>query len=208
MKNFGVIGRKLGMTSVFDSQGRIVPLTLVHVPENVTVKKMNNKLLLGAERAKSLNKPQSVMFDKAGIDPKNILKEFHVSDNLIDRESFTVSDFEGITYVDVRGISKGKGFAGPMKRHGFAGLRASHGVSKAHRSHGSTGQCQDPGRTFKGKKMAGHMGVDKVVQQNLKLYEIDKEKNILAIFGAIPGPKRGVVFVTTAIKHKQLQDLV
>ncbi len=207
MHKFGVIGRKVGMTSVFNDQGVMIPVTLIHVPKNLKINNLNNKkVLLGIEKPKRLNKPQKGMFSALKMEEKKVLKEFTVSDNLLDKTSFSVKDFENIYHVDVRGISKGKGFAGPMKRHGFSGLRASHGVSKAHRSHGSTGQCQDPGRVFKGKKMAGHMGCEKVVQQNLSIHEIDEKNNLLSIVGAIPGPKKAIVFVTTAIKEniKQL----
>ena len=209
MKKFGLIGRKLGMTSVFNDRGVMIPVTLIHIPENLKIENRdNNKVLLGIEKPKALNKPQVKMFEKLNLEPKKVLKEFSVSDNFLNASSLSVSDLENIEYVDVRGVTKGKGFAGPMKRHGFAGLRASHGVSKAHRSHGSTGQCQDPGRVFKGKKMAGHMGCDKAVQQNLRIFEIDKENNLLAVIGAVPGPKKAVVFVTTAIKKKQMQGIL
>ncbi len=204
MKKFGVIGRKLGMTSVFNEQGVMIPVTLIHVPQNLKIKNISDdKVLVGIERPKNLNKPQKGMFAKLNIEEKKVLKEFEVSANMSDMASFSVESFEGLDFVDVRGTTKGKGFAGGMKRHGFAGLRATHGVSISHRSHGSTGSCQDPGRVIKGKKMAGHMGVDKVVQQNLKIYEIDKANDILAVVGSIPGPKKAVVFVTTALKKKQ-----
>ena len=204
MKKFGVIGRKLGMTSVFNEQGVMIPVTLIHVPQNLKIKNISDdKVLVGIERPKNLNKPQKGMFAKLNIEEKKVLKEFEVSANMSDMASFSVESFEGLDFVDVRETTKGKGFAGGMKRHGFAGLRATHGVSISHRSHGSTGSCQDPGRVIKGKKMAGHMGVDKVVQQNLKIYEIDKANDILAVVGSIPGPKKAVVFVTTALKKKQ-----
>lgn len=143
-------------------------------------------------------------FLKSKIEPKKKLAEFRVSkDNLINiGENLSVNHFVEGQYIDVTGNSIGKGFAGAMKRHNFRGLRASHGVSVSHRSHGSTGQCQDPGRVFKGKKMAGHLGAKKVTVQSLKIAEIDVKKNVLLVKGSVPGHKGSYILVKDSIKRK------
>ena len=161
--------------------------------------------LVTQNNLKSVNKvkkPQRKIFSSLEIKPKKILKEFRVDEeSILDLgTSINVNHFEKDQYVDITGTSIGKGFAGVMKRYNFGGLRASHGVSISHRSHGSTGQNQDPGRVFKGKKMAGHMGARRVTKQNLKLVDIDETNKLLIVKGSVPGKKNSILFVKDAIK--------
>lgn len=210
MRRTGIIAEKLGMSSLFTEDGRAMPVTLLKV-ENLQVigKKTEDKdgyiaLILGAKNTKAtkLNKAQRTVFAKSKIEPKTYIKEFRITDdNSLDVGSeVKASHFKPGQIVDVCGTSIGKGFAGAMKRHNFAGLEATHGVSISHRSHGSTGGCQDPGRVFKNKKMAGHLGHERVTKQNLEILEINEEDNIILIKGAVPGPKGGVVYITDAVK--------
>ena len=152
-----------------------------------------------------LNKPQRKIFSSIKIKPKKIIKEFRVdNDNILEvGTKLNVDHFKVDQFVDASSISIGKGFAGVMKRHNFGGLRASHGVSISHRSHGSTGQNQDPGRVFKGKKMAGRMGNKKVTKQNLKIIEIDNENNILIVKGSVPGKKNSIIFLKDQLKNQK-----
>jgi large subunit ribosomal protein L3 len=206
----GVIAKKLGMSSMFTAQGERITLTFLQMSDCQVVghKTMArdgySALILGAEPKKlsKVSKSMKTVFAKAKIEPKAILKEFRVSEaNLLEVGSkITPSHYSIGQYIDVTGRSIGKGFAGGMKRHNFRGLEESHGVSVSHRSHGSTGQCQDPGKVFKGKKMAGHLGDENVTIQNLKVIEIDEEKGLLIVSGNIPGPKGGYVFVKDAVK--------
>ena len=206
----GMIAQKVGMTRVFTEDGQAVPVTVLKV-ENCQVvarktvdKDGYNAVQLGAgvAKAKRMSKAERGHFAKAKVEPKRKLAEFRVSeDNLIDvGAELTADHFVPGQFVDVTGISIGKGFAGAMKRWNFGGLRASHGVSISHRSHGSTGQCQDPGKVFKGKKMAGHMGAKRVTTQNLKVVQTDAERGLILIRGAVPGAKGSWVFVRDAIK--------
>lgn len=210
MKRTGIIAEKLGMSSLLLEDGRALPITLLKV-DNLQVigQKTQDKdgyiaLVLGAKNTKStkLNKAQRTIFAKKKIEPKTHIKEFRITeDNLIEvGAELKANHFKPGQIVDVCGTSIGKGFAGAMKRHNFRGLEATHGVSIAHRSHGSTGGCQDPGRVFKNKKMAGHLGHEKVTKQNLEIIDINEEENIILIKGAVPGPKGGVVYVTDAVK--------
>ena len=212
----GVIARKLGMTRVFDETGNHVPVTVLKL-DDVQVVAVKTKerdgysaLQLGAGTAKVKNVSKAMRghFAKASVLPKRKLAEFRVEeDALLDVGStLAVSHFVKGQKVDVVGTSQGKGFAGAMKRHNFGGLRASHGVSISHRSHGSTGQCQDPGKVFKGKKMAGHMGAVRVTTQNLEVVSTDDEDNLILIHGAIPGPKNGWVLVSDAVKKARPDD--
>jgi large subunit ribosomal protein L3 len=212
----GVLAEKLGMTRVFDDDGTHVPVSVLRVQDcEVVAARRPDKdgyaaVQLGVGRAKTKNvtKPMRGHFAKAKVTPKAKLAEFRVSDNaLLDPgTSLSVGHFVVGQYVDVCGTSIGKGFAGAMKRWGFKGLRASHGVSISHRSHGSTGNRQDPGRVFKGKKMAGHMGNRRVTVQNLEVVGIDQERGLLLVKGAVPGARGGYVRVTDAIKRALPQE--
>lgn len=212
----GLIAQKLGMTRIFDEDGTHVPVTVLKV-DNVQVVAQRTAekdgyvaLQLGAGNAKvkNVSKPMRGHFAKAKVEPKRKLAEFRVSeDALVDVGAELVpSHFVPGQYVDVVGVSIGKGFAGAMKRHNFGGLRASHGVSISHRSHGSTGQCQDPGRVFKGKKMAGHMGSRRVTVQNLRIARADDENGLLLVRGAVPSHKGGWVLISDAVKKERSAD--
>lgn len=206
----GVIAKKLGMTRLFMEDGKQVPVTVLQM-ENLQVVAQRTgekdgytavQLGAGAAKAKRTSAAMRGHFAAAKVEPKRKIAEFRVSaENLIEVGEEIIADhyFEG-QYVDVSGTSIGKGFAGAMKRHNFGGLRASHGVSISHRSHGSTGQCQEPGRVFKGKKMAGHMGAAKVTTQNLQVVKTDSERGLLMIKGAVPGSKGGWVTIKDAVK--------
>jgi large subunit ribosomal protein L3 len=206
----GVIARKVGMTRLFMEDGRQVPVTVLQMEKvQVVAQRLPEKdgyaaVQLGAGTAKPKNttKPQRGHFAKANVEPKRKLVEFRVSpENMIGVGEEITADhyFEG-QYVDVAGISIGKGFAGAMKRHNFGGLRASHGVSISHRSHGSTGGRQDPGKVWKGKKMAGHMGAERVTVQNLQVVRTDAERGLIMVRGAVPGAKGGWVTIKDAAK--------
>ena len=208
----GIIAKKMGMTRIFNDDGQQIPVTVLRLEKlQVVAQKTVDKdgyfavkLGAGSVKAKNCSKPLRGQFSISKVEPKRKLKEFRVSqDNLIDiGKEINASHYVEGQYVDVSGLSIGKGFAGAMKRHNFSGLRASHGVSISHRSHGSTGQCQDPGRVFKGKKMAGHMGDCNVTIQNLRVVKTDPEKGIILIKGAVPGAKGGWVTLKDAIKKK------
>ncbi len=206
----GLIAKKVGMSSIYNEEGVVIPVTLLHV-ENCQVVQVVTKeksgytaLQLGANemKLKNVTKPLKGHFAKNNVAPKHKLVEFRVSeDNVIEAgTNITVGHFVEGQYVDVRGVSVGKGFAGWMKRWGFRGLRATHGVSLTHRSGGSTGQRQDPGRVEKGKKMPGHMGARKVTMQNLEVIFVDQEKSLIGIKGAVPGHKDNYVLVRDAVK--------
>ena len=206
----GVIAKKLGMTRLFMENGRQVPVTVLQM-ENLQVVAQRTaerdgytavQLGAGEAKPKNVTKPMRGHFARANVAPKRRLAEFRVSpDNLIGvGEEITADHYFAGQYVDVAGTSIGKGFAGAMKRHNFSGLRASHGVSTAHRSHGSTGQCQDPGKVFKGKKMAGHMGAARVTEQNLEVVRTDADRGLIMVKGAVPGAKGGWVTIKDAVK--------
>jgi len=206
----GLIGRKLGMTQLFNEQGAQVAVTVVQVKPCVVVSQKTaekdgyNAVQLGTDpiAANKLSKPLRVFFEKKQAEPMRYLREFRVTaENRLDTGASLAADhFSKGQLVDVAGITVGKGFAGGMKRHGFGGLPASHGVSVSHRSHGSTGNRQDPGKVFKNKKMAGHMGVDRVTTLNLVVEDVDTEHGLVFIRGSVPGPKNGIVYVRDAIK--------
>ncbi len=208
----GLIARKLGMTRVFGVDGSHIPVTVLHVDscEVVAVRTREKdgytavQLGAGRRKAKNVTKPMRGHFAKAGVEPKAKLAEFRVSEDALlpVGARLHVGHFVAGQYVDVTGITKGRGFAGPIKRWGFGGLRASHGVSLAHRSHGSTGQRQDPGKVFKGKKMAGHYGHERVTVQNLEVFGVDPERGLILVKGAVPGPNGGWVLVRDAVKRK------
>ncbi|MCH7542894.1 MAG: 50S ribosomal protein L3 [Proteobacteria bacterium] len=206
----GLIARKLGMTRVFSGDGRHVPVTVLKL-DNCQVVGVRTRekdgytalqLGAGAVKVKNLSKPKRGYFAKAKVEPKHKLVEFRVSDDaLLDVGVEIVADhFVPGQIVDVTGTTIGKGFAGAMKRHGFAGLEASHGVSVSHRSHGSTGHSQDPGRVFKGKKMAGQMGGVRATTQNLEIVSTDTERGLILVKGAVPGSKGAYVLISDAKK--------
>lgn len=206
----GLIARKLGMTRVFDDEGRHVPVTVLHIDSCQVVSVMTdekngyNAVQLGAGQAKVKNVSKAVRghFAKAKVEPKKKVVEFRVSNDALLNvgDELAPSHFVAGQYVDVAGISIGKGFAGAMKRHNFAGLEATHGVSISHRAHGSTGQCQDPGRVFKGKRMAGHMGAERVTTQNLEVVRVDDEKGVVLVKGSVPGSRNAWVYIQDAVK--------
>ncbi len=208
----GIIAKKLGMTRLFMEDGRQIPVTVLQM-ENLQVVAQRlpetdgyTAVQLGAgnARPKNTTQPMRGHFARASVAPKRKLVEFRVApENMIDvGAEITADHFVSGQYVDVAGTSIGKGFAGAMKRHNFSGLRASHGVSISHRSHGSTGQCQDPGKVFKGKKMAGHMGAARVTVQNLEVVRTDADRGLIMIKGAVPGSKGGWVTVRDAVKRR------
>ena len=206
----GLIARKEGMSRIFDADGRHIPVTVLKVDECQVISVRNEEkdgyvaVQLGAGKAKvkRTSKQNRGHFAKAKVEPKKKLAEFRVSnENVLEvGAELGANHFIPGQYVDVTGTSIGKGFAGAMKRHNFSGLRATHGVSISHRSHGSTGQCQEPGRVFKGKKMAGHMGAERVTTQNLEVVGVDLEDNLILVKGAVPGAKQGWVLINDAIK--------
>ena len=211
MRRSGLIAQKLGMTRVFQEDGSHVPVTVLHVDDCQVVAQRTEEtdgytaVQLGVGKAKVKNVGQAMRghFAKAEVEPKKRVAEFRVSeDALIDvGAQLSPAHFAKGQYVDVAGTSIGKGFAGALKRWGFGGLRASHGVSISHRSHGSTGQCQDPGKVFKGKKMAGHLGAGRVTMQNLEVIDADEENGLLLIKGSVPGPKSGWLMISDAVKR-------
>jgi large subunit ribosomal protein L3 len=212
----GLIAEKLGMTQVFSEDGTQVPITVLKVDHCSVValrteeKNGYNAVQVGVKPAKtqSLTKPMRGYFAKAEVEPKVHLCEFRVDDpNLLTvGQNVSVDMFAAGQFIDVTGTSIGKGFAGVMKRHNFGGLRASHGVSVSHRSHGSTGQRQDPGKVFKNKKMAGHMGVRRVTKLNLKVHSIDSDRGLIFVKGSVPGARGGIVYVRDAIKRPPSND--
>jgi large subunit ribosomal protein L3 len=213
----GLIAQKLGMSRVFTEDGNHVAVTVLRVANcQVVAQRTQEKdgytalqLGVGAAKVKNVSQPQRGHFAKAKVEPKARLAEFRVSeDALVDvGAEITVAHFVAGQYVDVTGTSIGKGFAGGMKRHNFHGLRATHGVSVSHRSLGSTGQRQDPGKTFKNKKMAGHLGAKRVTTQSLRIVAADVERGVLMIKGAVPGSEGGWVLIKDAVKRKAPEGL-
>ena len=208
----GVIARKLGMSRLFNDDGEHVPVTVLRIEdvEVLSVKSIEkdgyNSVQLGFsnKKSKNISKPLRGFFAKAKAEPKEKVVEFRVSEDAI----LNVGDKLGVNHfvtgqkVDVIGVSQGKGFSGAMKRHNFGGMQASHGVSISHRSHGSTGNSQDPGRTWRGKKMAGQYGNVRITTQNLKVVKLLEDDDLILIQGSVPGSKNGVVLIRDAIKHK------
>ena len=205
-----LLGRKIGMTQVWDADGRLVPLTVVQVGTNVVTQVRTEEvdgysaiqLGFGEIDPRKVTKPLQGHFAKAGVAPRRHLAEVRTSehDSYEVGQELDASTFEAGQSVDVSGNTKGKGFAGVMKRHGFAGVSASHGAHRNHRKPGSIGACATPGRIFKGLRMAGRMGGNRRTVQNLRIQAVDTEKGLLLISGAIPGPKNGVVLVRSAVK--------
>ena len=206
----GLIGKKIGMTQIFDENGNVIPVTVVEAgPCTVTqIKTMENdgyeaiQVGFGDVKVSRVNKPMKGHFDKADVAPKKTLKEFRLESidgievgNILKADTFEVGEI-----VDVKGTSKGHGTAGAIKRWNFSRLRMTHGTGPNHRHAGSLGACSSPSRVFKGKKMAGHYGHETVTVQNLKVAKVDAENNLIAIKGAIPGPKGGIVVIADAVK--------
>ena len=207
------IAEKIGMSSYFcEKTSSVIPVTVLKINDCIvsdvkTIEKngytsVQLASIDGKKEIKKVKKPQQKIYANLNINPKQVIKEFRVDpENILEIGlSLNVSHFKPNQFVDVTSTSIGKGFAGAMKRHNFGGLRASHGVSVSHRSHGSTGQNQDPGKVFKGKKMAGHMGSTKVTIQNLQVIEVDELNNLLIIKGLIPGKKNSIILIKDAIK--------
>ena len=218
MLRTGVIAKKLGMTRLFLEDGKQVPVTVLQLDGlQVVAQRTADKdgytavqLGAGAAKAKRTTAAMRGHFAKASVAPKRKVAEFRVSpDNLIEvGEEITADHYFAGQFVDIAGTSIGKGFAGAMKRHNFGGLRASHGVSISHRSHGSTGQCQDPGKVFKGKKMAGHLGAVRVTTQNLQVIKTDSERGLIMVKGAVPGSAGGWVTVKDAVKKPVPENVI
>jgi len=212
----GVIAKKVGMTRLFQEDGRHVPVTVLSLDNVQVVGRRETErdgytavqLGAGSAKAKNLSKPERGHFGKAEVEPKAKLVEFRVAeDALLDvGAEITADHFVAGQVVDVQGVTQGKGFAGAMKRWGFKGLRATHGVSVSHRSHGSTGNRQDPGRVFKNKKMAGHMGAANRTQQNLEIVQTDAERGLLFVKGSVPGSKGGWLLVKDSVKIAAPKD--
>ncbi|MDF0602184.1 50S ribosomal protein L3 [Psychromarinibacter sp. C21-152] len=218
MLRSGVIARKVGMTRIFQEDGRQVPVTVLQLDTLQVVAQRTLErdgyaaVQLGAGTAKAKRTTQAMRghFAAAKVAPKRKIAEFRVApENLIEvGEEITANHYFEGQFVDVCGTSIGKGFAGGMKRHNFRGLEATHGVSIAHRSHGSTGQCQDPGRVFKGKKMAGHMGAARVTTQNLQVVKTDADRDLIMVKGAVPGHKGGWVTIKDAVKKPTPENVI
>ncbi len=218
MLRSGVIAKKVGMTRLFMEDGKQIPVTVLQldklqvVAQRTAEKDGYSAVQLGAGTAKAKRTSQAMRghFSAAKVEPKRKIAEFRVDpENLIGvGEEITANHYFEGQFVDVTGVSIGKGFAGAMKRHNFGGLRASHGVSISHRSHGSTGQCQDPGRVFKGKKMAGHMGAARVTTQNLQVVKTDADRGLIMVKGAVPGSKGGWVTLKDAVKKPIPENVI
>ena len=206
----GILGKKLGMTQIFDEENRVIPVTVVEAGPCVVTQIRTPEtdgysaiqIAYGDIDPRKAKKPQAGHFKKAGVNPRRFVTEIRMDDTSGYElgQEFNATIFEGDTYVDVAGTTKGHGYAGAMKRHGFAGQGAAHGNQAAHRRVGSIGGCATPGRVFKGTRMAGRMGGNRVTTQNLKIQRIDGDNNLILIKGAIPGAKGSVVTVKTAVK--------
>ena len=206
----GLIGKKIGMTQLFDDSGKVIPVTVVEAGPCVVVQKKTTEndgyeavqVGFGDVKVQRVNKPQAGHFKKADVAPKKVLKEFRLDDcaalnvgDILKADVFAVGD-----RVDVVGTSKGKGTAGAIKRWNFSRLKESHGTGPVARHAGSLGACSDPSRVYKGKKLAGHLGAERVTIQNLDIVKVDAENNLIAIKGAIPGPKGGIVVLADTVK--------
>ena len=206
----GIIGKKIGMTQIFDEAGKVIPVTVVEAGPCVVVQKKTVEndgyaalqLGYGDVKVQRVNKPMKGHFDKADVACKKNLKEFRLDDcdvlnvgDIVKADAFAVGDA-----IDVIGTSKGKGFAGAIKRHNQHRLKETHGTGPVHRQAGSMGACSSPSRIYKGKGMAGHMGAEQVTVQNLEIVKIDAENNLIAIKGAVPGPKGGIVYIVDSVK--------
>jgi large subunit ribosomal protein L3 len=213
----GLLAEKMGMTRIFTDEGNHVPVTVLKVDacQVVAVRTQEKdgytavQLGIGKAKVKNVTQPERGHFAKAKVEPKKHVAEFRVSDDALLEvgAELSVEHFLPGQFVDVIGTTIGKGFAGGMKRHNFGGLRATHGVSVSHRSHGSTGQRQDPGKTFKNKKMAGHLGVERVTTQNLRVVQTDVERGLILVEGSVPGVAGGWIYVRDAVKRKLPKDV-
>ncbi len=206
----GIIGKKIGMTQIFDESGKVIPVTVIEAGPCVVVQKKTVEndgyaalqLGYGDVKVQRVNKPMKGHFDKADVACKKNLKEFRLDDcdalnvgDIVKADTFAVGDS-----IDVIGTSKGKGFQGAIKRHNQHRLKETHGTGPVHRQAGSMGACSSPSRIYKGKGMAGHMGAEQVTVQNLEVVKIDVENNLIAIKGAVPGPKGGIVYIVDSVK--------
>jgi len=217
MMRTGIVAKKLGMTRIFKDDGRSLPVTVLSVDGvRVTGTKVVDsdgynalQLGIGIKKHQRVNKSLKGYYAKSKLEPCQQIVEFRVDDkNLVSVGSeLSAGHFLSGQYVDVTGVSIGKGFAGAMKRHNFGGLEASHGVSISHRSHGSTGQCQDPGKVFKGKKMAGHLGDQRTTIQNLEVVSIDDDRGLIFVHGAVSGARKSYVLIKDAVKKDPPKDL-
>ena len=211
MSEIGLIGKKIGMSREFFKTGQSIPVTVLKVEKARVIQLINKEnrgydavqLGFGKIKNSKLSKPMKGYFSKKNTEAKKILKEFRVKDldQYKEGNEFGIEIFKDIKFLDVRSKTIGKGFAGAMKRHNFGGLRASHGVSISHRAHGSTGQNQDPGKVFKGKKMAGHMGDKPRTMQNLEIIKTDLDNDLIYLKGSIPGSKNSEVLLKKAVKN-------
>lgn len=205
----GILGKKVGMTQIFEN-GELIPVTVIEAgPNYILQKKTEEKegytaLQIGFDEKKEKNttKPMMGIFNKAEVKPMRFIREFEVEtvEGYEIGQTIKIDSFANYEYVDIAGTSKGKGFAGGMKRHGFGGNRRTHGVSVSHRTLGSIGQSSTPAKVIKGKKMAGRLGGDRITVQNLKVVKIDAENNVLLVKGAVPGAKNGYLIIQPAIK--------
>ena len=213
----GIIAKKIGMSNFYTPNGLNIPVTILHVDDCKVIERTekpeldNDKILLGACEIKKENKTNKAtkgFFKKKSSVPFKYIREFSVDKETEVKagDSLKVDHFQEGQFIDVSGFSKGKGFAGAMKRHNFGGMRATHGVSISHRAHGSTGQCQDPGKVFKGKKMAGHLGDEHKTLQSLQVVKVDTKNNIICVKGSTPGARGAWLVVEDSIKQKLVKD--
>ena len=211
----GIIAKKIGMSNLYTQSGTNIPVTVLHIDQCQIVERVDStdtnadKVLVGACKLKKANKAQKGFFEKKKSEAFRYLREFSIDKDteLKSGDQLNASHFQEGQFIDVSGFTKGKGFAGVMKRHNFSGLRASHGVSVSHRSAGSTGQCQDPGKVFKGKKMAGQYGDVHKTLQNLQVVKVDEVKNIICVKGATPGARGTWLVVEDSIKRNDIKEV-
>ena len=213
----GIIAKKIGMSNFYSPNGLNIPVTILHVDDCKVIERTEkpeldtDKILLGACEIKKENKTNKAtkgFFKKKSSVPFKYIREFSIDKETEVKagDSLNVDHFQEGQFIDVSGFSKGKGFAGAMKRHNFGGMRATHGVSISHRAHGSTGQCQDPGKVFKGKKMAGHLGDEHKTLQSLQVVKVDTKNNIICVKGSTPGARGAWLVVEDSIKQKSVKD--
>lgn len=213
----GIIAKKIGMSNFYTPNGLNIPVTILHVDDCKVIERTEkpeldtDKILLGACEIKKENKTNKAtkgFFKKKSSVPFKYIREFFIDKETEVKagDSLKVDHFQEGQFIDVSGFSKGKGFAGAMKRHNFGGMRATHGVSISHRAHGSTGQCQDPGKVFKGKKMAGHLGDEHKTLQSLQVVKVDTKNNIICVKGSTPGARGAWLVVEDSIKQKSVKD--
>ena len=211
----GIIAKKIGMSNLYTQSGTNIPVTVLHIDQCQIVERVDSadanadRVLVGACKLKKANKAQKGFFEKKKSEAFRYLREFSIDKDteLKSGDQLNASHFQEGQFIDVSGFTKGKGFAGVMKRHNFSGLRASHGVSVSHRSAGSTGQCQDPGKVFKGKKMAGQYGDVHKTLQNLQVVKVDEANNIICVKGATPGARGTWLVVEDSIKRNDIKEV-